>query len=706
MTTNNQSRVTRRDVARVLFRHWRKIAFFFVAAVALTLLVIAVYPRSYASEAKLFIRVGRESVALDPTATTGDTILLQKSQVDEINSALDMLAGRGILQDVVDRIGAERILTDAPPAADELAGNQSSNSPIRTAVTQLRSAVSYVAQQVGLSDPGTANDRAIRWLENRIKVWAPKDSTVITVTCTAASPGLAHDIVEAATETFVDQHVRINQTQGSLQFFSDQVENLFNQLTAAEAELRDRRNKFQLTSGSSRSSIIDKSKEGMRQKIYELQLAENDLKSRYTDEYPPLKEIRRQREQAEQMLSQMPIAPAAASQSTNGEQADSRGKIVQAVAVSESALETASTNEQRIARIDLELQMLNDQDLQLTQLQRKVDLLDEKYRMHVQKLEQARVNDALGQDKISNVNVAQAAAFISKPVSPRKPLLLALGLLTALCGAVGLAFCAECFDQTLRTTEQVQAQLGVPVLLSLPYRKRWGESTAAQAKDATSSNGQGNGAGKVGQLGDYRSLVREIIAEGEQNGGGESASKTVGVVGCETSMLRSRVAGDLAIQAAQSGGGPVLLIDADAGQRNVANRFHINGSSGWCEVLAGLADAKSCIHQQDIANLAIMGPGKANGPTSAARKSLKSLDGLKSGFGLVVVDLPPECESSTVPADATWLDEVILVIEAERTHIQSAQHTKEALSRAGVSVKGVVLINRREYIPRWLYQRL
>jgi Mrp family chromosome partitioning ATPase len=82
------------------------------------------------------------------------------------------------------------------------------------------------------------------------------------------------------------------------------------------------------------------------------------------------------------------------------------------------------------------------------------------------------------------------------------------------------------------------------------------------------------------------------------------------------------------------------------------------------------------------------------------------LDEIKSDYGLVVVDMPPERDMESVPAAAEWLDEMVLVVEAEHTRIQSAQRAKEMLERAGVHVTGVVLANRREHIPRWLYQRL
>src|SRR5437762_6918020 len=101
MFSKTQNGLTPRELARVLFRHRRKISLFFFGAVAMTLLVIALSPRSYTSESKLFIRVGRESVGLDPTATTGQTLMLQKTQVDEVNSALQILGSREVLRRVV-----------------------------------------------------------------------------------------------------------------------------------------------------------------------------------------------------------------------------------------------------------------------------------------------------------------------------------------------------------------------------------------------------------------------------------------------------------------------------------------------------------------------------------------------------------------------------------------------------------------------------
>ncbi|MEO8268894.1 MAG: hypothetical protein ABI557_04180, partial [Aureliella sp.] len=59
-----------------------------LSSLFLAWLAMMVWPKQYESEAKLMIRVGRESVALDPSATTSQTLMLQKTQEEEVNSAL------------------------------------------------------------------------------------------------------------------------------------------------------------------------------------------------------------------------------------------------------------------------------------------------------------------------------------------------------------------------------------------------------------------------------------------------------------------------------------------------------------------------------------------------------------------------------------------------------------------------------------------
>jgi uncharacterized protein involved in exopolysaccharide biosynthesis/Mrp family chromosome partitioning ATPase len=694
MTSTNERRVTPRDVARILFRHKRKLALFFFGAIGLTLLVIAFYPRSYASESKLLLKVGRESVSLDPTATTGETIMLQKTQEDEVNSALNILSSREIFERVAERVGMRRIIEDRPSDSQDA-------GPSKSQFAQLYAdAYSWLddrMESLRLLDHGTEIDQAIRELEKNCRVTAPKQSMVITIKYLSSSPELAHDVVAAMTEVFLDEHSRLNQTEGSLEFFAEQAEKLHNQLITAQGELRDRRNAFRRTSETKRLSILENAREALRERVSELQIQESELSSRYTSDYPLLKEVRRQRSEAERLLTDMireTAGPSAIGQ-THASPVDKHNAQLASNAVlrqvdHEAAIEPSNLNS--------EIESLNDQEFELAQLEREVRLLEDKYAMHVEKLEQARVNEELGRERITNVTVAQPATLVHKPVRPVKALIVGIGLLVATFGALGLTFVAESCDQSLRTTDQVEAQLGLPVLASLPTRHWWSRrNPQATLKQLVRSGGSG--------YGNYPGLLKGLRSvAGSRNG----HAKTVGIVGCDSPKLRSEVAGDLAIQAASFGTDSVLLIDADVQRGQVARRFRLNGSPGWREILAGSAPASECIRPSKPQGLAVIGPGRSKDgapPAGLEAEARGRLDAIKAGYGLVIIDLPPARELSG-PSAGEWIDEVVLVVEAERTRIQVAQRMKEMIQRAGVRIAGVVLANRREHIPGWLYQRL
>src|SRR5262249_32308770 len=132
-------------------------------------------------------------------------------------------------------------------------------------------------EDIGLCDPGTEMDRAVRVLQSRTSVSAQKLSMVIAVNYTAASPELAHDVVDAMTKVFLEEHSRLSLTEGSLKFFEEQVDKMHGDLMAAQEKLRDRKNAYQLTSGASRQSIVEKSKDAMRKKLFDLEIQETEV---------------------------------------------------------------------------------------------------------------------------------------------------------------------------------------------------------------------------------------------------------------------------------------------------------------------------------------------------------------------------------------------------------------------------------------------
>ena len=72
---------TSRDICRLLFRHKTKVIGCFTLALCAAIAIIFYWPRQYRSESKLLVRLGRETVTLDPTATTATmTTTIRRAQ--------------------------------------------------------------------------------------------------------------------------------------------------------------------------------------------------------------------------------------------------------------------------------------------------------------------------------------------------------------------------------------------------------------------------------------------------------------------------------------------------------------------------------------------------------------------------------------------------------------------------------------------------
>jgi capsular polysaccharide biosynthesis protein len=71
----------------------------------------------------------------------------------------------------------------------------------------------------------------------------------------------------------------------------------------------------------------------------------------------------------------------------------------------------------------------------------------------------------------TNVHVVERATTPTFPIRPRTPLILGLSVILGLGLGIGLAFVAESFDNRIRSAEDVERALGVPVIGFVPIFK-------------------------------------------------------------------------------------------------------------------------------------------------------------------------------------------------------------------------------------------
>ena len=482
-----------------------------VAAIA----TIICWPRTYSSTAELYVRPGRESLTLDPTATTGETLTLRTSEQVAVNSVLEVLNSDAVAEKVVERHGSDAVLAGRTAGTTRASGSGYGGKQA-TWLSEAVKPLSQLRSQIASLDPIDEREAAIKKIRRETKARTAQASNVVTIECITDSPEEAQSIASALTDAFMEEYVRIHRTPGSREFFADQTELLAKELATAVNALRVEKDRFgtlsvdgqrgMLESQMSRingrmleidglvaasTTEIDRLTEmldsmspkilsqsvsgrghvatdGMRQQLYELEIREKELLSTHTDESPKVQAVRRQREAVEAILNEQPMDRTEVTESINPiyQILDQRQLELQATTGSLQGEKRELQKQQTALR--QRLKEFNEHEVLVASLQRNVTLLESQYFAHAKNLEQARIDRALEEDRISSINILQPATFRSDPVNPNKKLVFVVGVLFGVAGAIALTLIPELFHNTIRTDTEVESHLGLPVLVAIP----------------------------------------------------------------------------------------------------------------------------------------------------------------------------------------------------------------------------------------------
>jgi len=515
-----------RDVYYILFRHKLKAITFLIVVFVTVTLGTFLAAEVYRSDAKVLVRVGKESVSLDPTATTGPVITLGQQRENEIKSELEILNSQDLVEKVVDAMGPATFLR----SADDMEGQggasgqaswqaSSVTGPIKRGLRATWASVTGLKESI---IPGTLTDRdkAVLAVTKGLEIDTLKNSNIITISFEAQSRKLAQETINKLIGFYLDKHINVHRTRGSYEFFNQQTDQLRNSLVQAEEDLREIKNntgiaslneqrlvlvkrigdleqelegtESALAASKAKLQVLRKTLSGlpetlvtqetvgtpnqgadlMRARLYDLQLKEQELLSRFTENSEQVQEVRRQIAEAQGLLDK---EERTRTQTTRG--LNEAHKQVKLALVTEEATFSSLEAKAREQRAQLssnrgELKGVNDSEIRLTQAQREKDIQEANYRKYYEKLEQARIDNALEIEKISNITVVQPATYPAKPVRPRKALNLALGLFLGIFGGLGLAFFSEYMAQDLSTPESAEKRLGIPVLATIKYKGR------------------------------------------------------------------------------------------------------------------------------------------------------------------------------------------------------------------------------------------
>jgi uncharacterized protein involved in exopolysaccharide biosynthesis len=210
----------------------------------------------------------------------------------------------------------------------------------------------------------------------------------------------------------------------------------------------------------------------MRSRLYELQLKEQEILSKYTENSVVVKELRRQIAEALALLGKEEPTRTQVTTGINTTYQDLNLELIKESANRSSLEAKASVIKSQLGDARLEIAELNHTEVMMVGLQRELSLLDAKYRKYSENMEQARIDQALLSDKISNISVVQDPITSPEAISPRKVMNIAVGIFLGIFGGIGLAFVSEYLDHSLKKPGDVEEKLNLATLASIPLFKK------------------------------------------------------------------------------------------------------------------------------------------------------------------------------------------------------------------------------------------
>ena len=274
----------------------------------------------------------------------------------------------------------------------------------------------------------------------------------------------------------------------------------------------------------------------------------------------------------------------------------------------------------------------------------------------------------------TNIIVHQIPEINDRAVSPNIPLNLALGAVVGLIFGIGIAFCLEYLDTSVKSLEDVERFLKVPVLAVIPkdvgvLHKQSGMSPDAEA---------------------YR-ILRTNIEFNRKN----PEDNSITVVSGGAGEGKSTTLVNLAYICAQ-GGYTTLMIDADLRRPRLHTFFDINNSVGLTNYLTTDLLLEDVILQTPVDNLYFMPsgilPADAAGILNSRRMS-ELIQDVKQRFDLVLVDSPPILGVSDASVLASEVDLTMIVVQHRKLPRNMLIRVKQAVENVGGHVIGVVLNN-------------
>ena len=366
-----------------------------------------------------------------------------------------------------------------------------------------------------LSDLGVKNiypdidkkEQAIPTFEKKLTVEGIEKSDIINIKFQHGDPVIASQAVNKLIDIFLDHHLTVYKQSQKYDFFGDQVKLLEKKLKDSENELKIFRKQNNITSleeqktlllqqisylkgelaktrgemsenegkmralvghpsanpaeikmGEETDFINPHAISAIRTRLAELKLKKEELLGKYTEQSVSVINVRKEIDKAQELLAK--------------EEKTYHDKAITSIGYTLNALKSKEESQkQHLANYQRELSKINSVELKLKELERQVNLNEENYQLYSKHKEEARISNAMDNQKLANISVVEPALPPIKPVKPKIMLNIIFSFILGGVAAMGAAFTSEYFSHSINNSEDVKKYLDLSALASIPEMK-------------------------------------------------------------------------------------------------------------------------------------------------------------------------------------------------------------------------------------------
>jgi len=466
-----------------------------------------------------------------------------------------------------------------------------------------------------------------------------KPSGVLAFSLEGADPVQTAAIVNAIGSAYVRQNIerRAAEAEKSLGFLNDFLPQLRHQMDVADnryTAFRDRHGTFDL---STEGRLSLETSVTMQTRLFELQQRRRELSAQYGPQHPTIQSL--------------------------------DGQI--------TALDA------EVTRLATRIRDLPALEQQLLNLVRDVKVNSELYAGLLNSAQQLRL---VKEGKVGSVRLVDAAIVPELPVKPQKLLAMGIAGLAGLLLGIALAVLRNIFRPGLRTPAEVEAQLGIDVLATVP-RVVPGMLSGPRPGYKGRSRVLADFSPDAPAIESLRGL-RTVLRFGMEEGGNNIVMLTGPSAGIGKTFTSVNLA--TIIGAADK---RVLLVDADLRKGSVHQYFGIDRGKGFSELIRGRCTFNEAVRRNVLPNVDVVTTGTL--PRNPAELLLSPQAGVLLGewaqnYDMVVLDTAPVLTLSDPMALAPYAGTLFLLARAEITTPAELDEAARRLVRAGARVSGVI----------------